>query len=66
MTADCGSIGYCFSHIAGTIFENTNKPLRDWFSRGSPHSDQQEGKERHANLEHMQHEAQRSPFLSVG
>ncbi len=20
-----------FSHIAGTIFENTNKPLRDWF-----------------------------------
>jgi ribosomal protein L37AE/L43A len=23
--------GYRFSHIAGTIFENTNKPLRDWF-----------------------------------
>ena len=22
---------YCFSHITGTIFENTNKPLRDWF-----------------------------------
>jgi IS1 family transposase/transposase-like protein len=22
---------YRFSHIAGTIFENTNKPLRDWF-----------------------------------
>ena len=25
-----GSTGYRFSHIAGTIFENTNKPLRDW------------------------------------
>ena len=24
-------VGYRFSHIAGTIFENTNKPLRDWF-----------------------------------
>jgi len=23
--------GYRFSHLAGTIFENTNKPLRDWF-----------------------------------
>ncbi len=23
--------GYRFSVIAGTIFENTNKPLRDWF-----------------------------------
>ena len=23
--------GYRFSHIAGTIFENTNKPLRDWY-----------------------------------
>ena len=23
--------GYRFSHIAGTIFENTNKPLCDWF-----------------------------------
>jgi ISXO2-like transposase domain/Transposase zinc-ribbon domain len=23
--------GYRFSHIAGTIFENTNKPLRQWF-----------------------------------
>lgn len=23
--------GYRFSHIAGTIFEHTNKPLRDWF-----------------------------------
>jgi len=22
---------YRFSHIVGTIFENTNKPLRDWF-----------------------------------
>src|SRR5438270_3965602 len=21
----------CFSHIAGTIFENSNKPLRQWF-----------------------------------
>ena len=23
--------GYRFSHLAGTIFENTNKPLREWF-----------------------------------
>jgi len=22
---------YRFSHIAGTVFENTNKPLRDWY-----------------------------------
>jgi ribosomal protein L37AE/L43A len=27
----CASRGYRFSVIAGTIFENTNKPLRDWF-----------------------------------
>lgn len=27
----CAEDGYRFSHIAGTIFENTNKPLRDWF-----------------------------------
>ena len=27
----CADDGYRFSHIAGTIFENTNKPLRDWF-----------------------------------
>ncbi len=27
----CAEHGYRFSHIAGTIFENTNKPLRDWF-----------------------------------
>jgi hypothetical protein len=26
-----GSTGYRFSHIAGTIFENTNKPLRVWY-----------------------------------
>ncbi len=26
-----GSTGYRFSIIAGTIFENTNKPLRQWF-----------------------------------
>src|SRR5271170_6919695 len=26
-----GTTGYRFSHIAGTIFENTNKPLREWF-----------------------------------
>ena len=25
------TLTYRFSHIAGTIFENTNKPLRDWF-----------------------------------
>jgi transposase-like protein len=27
----CAPDGYRFSHITGTIFENTNKPLRDWF-----------------------------------
>ena len=27
----CAPDGYRFSCIAGTIFENTNKPLRDWF-----------------------------------
>jgi hypothetical protein len=27
----CSPSGYRFSHIAGTIFENTNKPLRDWY-----------------------------------
>src|SRR5665213_3200206 len=27
----CASQGYRFSVIAGTIFENTNKPLRQWF-----------------------------------
>jgi transposase-like protein len=27
----CDANGYRFSVIAGTIFENTNKPLRDWF-----------------------------------
>lgn len=26
-----GSMGYRFSILTGTIFENTNKPLRDWF-----------------------------------
>jgi transposase-like protein len=28
---NCSPNGYRFSVIAGTIFENTNKPLRDWF-----------------------------------
>jgi transposase-like protein len=27
----CSPNGYRFSVIAGTIFENTNKPLREWF-----------------------------------
>jgi IS1 family transposase len=27
----CAPDGYRFSLIAGTIFENTNKPLRDWY-----------------------------------
>jgi hypothetical protein len=27
----CAPDGYRFSHIVGTIFENTNKPLRDWY-----------------------------------
>ena len=26
-----GNVGYRFSVLVGTIFENTNKPLRDWF-----------------------------------
>ena len=26
-----GSTGYRFSILVGTIFENTNKPLRDWY-----------------------------------
>ncbi len=26
-----GPTGYRFSHLTGTIFENTNKPLKDWF-----------------------------------
>ena len=29
---DCApETSYRFSHIAGTVFENTNKPLRDWY-----------------------------------
>jgi transposase-like protein len=28
---DCSAGGYRFSNIAGTIFENTNKDLREWF-----------------------------------
>jgi transposase-like protein len=28
---ECSPQGYRFSVIAGTIFENTNKPLRQWF-----------------------------------
>lgn len=28
---ECDKNGYRFSAIAGTIFENTKKPLRDWF-----------------------------------
>lgn len=28
---DCSVHGYRFSVLVGTIFENTNKPLRDWF-----------------------------------
>ena len=27
----CAPDGYRFSHLAGTIFENTNKTLRDWY-----------------------------------
>lgn len=28
----CAAVSsYRFSHITGTIFENTNKPLKDWF-----------------------------------
>jgi len=28
---NCAPDGYRFSHKVGTIFENSNKPLRDWF-----------------------------------
>jgi len=28
---ECSTHGYRFSVLVGTIFENTNKPLRDWF-----------------------------------
>jgi ribosomal protein L37AE/L43A len=27
----CAPDGYRFSHLTGTIFENTNKPLKEWF-----------------------------------
>jgi len=27
----CPPNGYRFSVLAGTVFENTNKPLRDWY-----------------------------------
>ena len=27
----CAADGYRFSHLTGTIFENTNKPLKDWY-----------------------------------
>ena len=27
----CTNESYRFSHLTGTIFENTNKPLKDWF-----------------------------------
>ena len=27
----CTSESYRFSHLTGTIFENTNKPLKDWY-----------------------------------
>lgn len=27
----CAPQGYRFSHLVGTVFENTNKPLREWF-----------------------------------
>ena len=27
----CAVDGYRFSHLTGTIFENTNKPLKDWY-----------------------------------
>ena len=29
--SQCSDTGYRFSVLVGTIFENTNKPLRDWF-----------------------------------
>jgi Transposase zinc-ribbon domain len=34
----CAPDGYRFSIITGTIFENTNKPLRDWYRRHPPHA----------------------------
>src|SRR5438477_9990843 len=29
--SECSTHGYRFSVLVGTVFENTNKPLRDWF-----------------------------------
>ena len=43
-------VGYRFSVLVGTIFENTNKPLREWFSRHAHDVDQQERHQRPANL----------------
>jgi len=28
---NCNPSGYRFSHISGTVFENTKKPLREWY-----------------------------------
>jgi len=28
---ECSTHGYRFSVLVGTVFQNTNKPLRDWF-----------------------------------
>jgi hypothetical protein len=54
--------------IAGTIFENTNKPLRDWFSRDSLHARQQEENEcatnsAHNGLRQLQHGAFHVPQI---
>ena len=49
---ECAPDGYRFSCLAGTIFENTKKPLRDWY-RGRPFdARQQEGNERPPNSTH--------------
>jgi ribosomal protein L37AE/L43A len=45
-----GSAGYRFSHLAGTIFENTKQASQGLVSRHSPDACQQEGNERTANL----------------
>ena len=49
---ECAADGYRFSALAGTIFENTKKPLRDWFRVAHLMLGEQEGNERPPNPTH--------------
>ena len=49
---ECAPDGYRFSALAGTIFENTKKPLRDWYRVAHLMLFQQEGNERTPNPTH--------------